>query len=129
MSNEALLQHHGILGMKWGVRRTPEQLARARKSSNEPKDEKDSEKKKIKDMTDDELKFRISRLELEKRYKDLSKPEEAKKVDRGKAFIMNVLEKSGSNIATQFTTYVIGTAVNRLAGGEIVNPKKGQKDK
>ena len=75
MSNEALLQHHGILGMKWGVRRTPEQLARARKSSNEPKDEKDSEKKKIKDMTDDELKSRISRLELEKRYKDLSKPE------------------------------------------------------
>lgn len=132
MSNSTL-QHHGILGMKWGVRRTPEQLARARgksKSSSESEKESgSSSKKKIKDMSDDELKARISRLELEKRYKDLSKPEEKVRADRGRAFVVNVLEKSGTNIATQFTTYVMGTAVNRLAGSEIVNPKKGQKDK
>ena len=76
-----------------------------------------------------ELKELISRLELEKRYRDLSKSEEQVRSAKGRDFVADVLEKSGKNIATQFTTYMMGTAVNKLAGSEIVNPKKGQKDK
>lgn len=91
-----------------------------------------TKKRTIKDLSDAELRERISRLELEKRYKDLAKSE--KKISRGKAFVTDVLEKSGKNIATQFTTYVMGKSVNKVFGGlfkdaEIVNPKKGQKDK
>lgn len=137
MSNE--LYHHGILGMKWGVRRSENQLARARgKQKKDPdsdvSDKKETSTKKLHDMSDEELHVKIAGLEkriitLEKRYADLSKTEQKEKQNKGKQFVMSILEKSGQNIGTQFTTYAMGTAVNKLAGAEIVNPKKGQKDK
>ena len=128
--NNMRLVHHGILGQKWGVRRfqnkdgtrTSAGKQRERNRINEAVSEK-------KTLTDDELRQKITRLELEKRYTELSGADEQKKVSKGKAFVMDVLQKSGSNIATQLTTYAMGTLVNKLAGDEIVNPKKGQKDK
>lgn len=145
------LAHHGIKGMKWGVRRTPAQLghgpgrkrivrrsglqksagrtgsaAGAKRPGTETKS---APKKTFREMSDEELREAISRLELEKKYKDLSRPAEQAKVDRGKKFVMDVLEKSGTNIANQVATYAMGALVNQLAGKEIVNPKKGQKDK
>ena len=140
MDNNELV-HHGILGMKWGVRRyqnkdgslTPAGKRRVQTGEigKTPDESTKSHtvKKSVKEMSDSELKERISRLELEKRYKDLSKSEERAKTNRGKSFVMEVLEKSGKNIATQAVTYAMGTMVNKVAGSNIVNPKKGQKDK
>ena len=141
MDNNELM-HHGILGMKWGVRRyqnkdgslTPAGKRRVQtgeigKSSDSAVSSTSSHKRSVKEMSDSELRDKISRMELEKRYKDLSKSSEQAKTSKGKAFVMDVLEKSGKNIATQAVTYAMGSMVNKVAGSDIVNPKKGQKDK
>lgn len=46
------LTHWGVLGMKWGVRRSEAQLARARNSSNQESPNLDSIKSKAKIITD-----------------------------------------------------------------------------
>ncbi len=130
------LTHHGILGQKWGVRRTPAQLGhkvsakkpdKAKAETKKDTAEETSKKKSIKEMTDDEIRAKINRLELERKYSDLVRSSENN--NKAKKLVMNVLEKSGTNIATQATTYAMGALVNKAVGKEIVNPKKGQKDK
>jgi hypothetical protein len=118
-----VFSHHGILGQKWGVIRSEAELARARGRKSNDTDAAKTQPR----ISDDELRGLISRLELEKRYADLTKTPKVQ--SKGKAFVMSVLEKSGTNIAQQVATYALGTLVNNIAKKEIVNPKKGQKDK
>ena len=154
------LYHHGILGMKWGIRRfqnkdgtltsagrkrlkqnsedssdsTKNTKTESVSSSSNPKSSTPA-KKSLKDMSDDELQAAINRINLETRYSELTKTNSpSKNNSRAKKFIMDVLEQSGKNIATQATTYLMGTATNKLFekfgfGQDVINPKKGQKDK
>ena len=73
-----ILVHHGILGMKWGVRRTPEQLARVRGGKESEANKKvikkrKSDLKKRRIMSDAELRQRIDRLKLEREFSELTK--------------------------------------------------------
>lgn len=120
------LCHYGILGMKWGVRRTPEQLARARgktKSSSSDNDTDNnkaktssntSTKKSISEMTDDELRKTINRMQLEQQYRNLN-PE---KVSAGKKFVntltKQVLVPSAVEASKNVLRPVIENAMNSI---------------
>lgn len=120
------LYHYGILGMKWGVRRTPAQLARARgktkssSSDNDTDNNKDktssntSTKKSISEMTDDELRKTINRMQLEQQYRNLN-PE---KVSAGKKFVntltKQVLVPSAVEASKNVLRPVIENAMNSI---------------
>ncbi len=94
---------------------------------SETKVETTPKNKRLKDMTDAELSAKLERFKNEAKYREATTSE-------GRKFVNEVLKASGKNIATQVATYALGTAANKYIGelfgdSNMVNPKKGQKDK
>ena len=125
MEYEYELYHHGVKGMKWGVRRTKAQLGykiskgfkRAKKAAVEKvkivkakKEEQKKASKSVKDMTDSELRERINRLSLEQRALDLERQISnlsPQKVSAGQKF---VTETGGKMLSS------LGSAASKVAG-------------
>lgn len=104
------------------------------KASEQRKKDLESGKIKAKDMTDEELRARISRLETEKRYNDLLKDSRAQ--SRGQRFVNKFLDSTADKVADNAMADVVAQAlkvgttkmVNKVAGEEVVytnNKKKG----
>lgn len=121
------LMHYGVLGMRWGVRRTPEQLGRRRGAANAEKlaEQKRTEQEKRMasktrgTLSDDELQARIRRLQQEKLLRELTEAE----VSPGRKFVKDVMYDAGKQAATQ-------VAKNSMlfAGKQFVGKALGQKD-
>lgn len=150
-SNE--LAHHGVKGMKWGVRKsrptsksavakkktTKSEPSAGRKAINAMMEKRKTRKaekaaaeaaKKVKrkpvsEMTDEELNAAIKRLQLEKQYKELTAFHNPNQ-GKGKKFVTNVLEKSGEQLATQVVNHYGAQALNKAIGAEVIfaNNKK-----
>ena len=135
MMYDNYLMHHGIKGMKWGVRRSKSQLARASKKSSKKADKeeeksqskasksKTSFKKHVKAMSDQELQARINRLRNEQTYKELL-AQDQDRMYAGKKFINEVMRGAGKDVSQQVVKYALGTAINNATGKSIVNLKE-----
>lgn len=110
------LYHHGIKGQKWGIRRTAEELGHITKAAKEalPGAKKLFSNKKqgsAKELSDDELRRRVNRLNMERQYNDLTKSETGK----------------GWEIAESILSVVGGLAAITVSGMTIYEKAKSKK--
>ena len=117
-----VLQHHGVIGQKWGVRRyqrkdgtlTAEGKKRKKASSNSTEKQKPSTKKERHSMTEKELDEAIRRKIKEVQLKEL----EQRNIDDGERFVKEVIRDIGKRV---IITAATGTALYGLkvaASGE-----------
>jgi hypothetical protein len=125
---EKYIQHYGIKGMRWGVRRTAAQLGRAGKKSSRQAQRDAS--KEAKTLSDSELKARINRLQMEKQYSDLVKQQverDRTAMEEGAAAVGNILLQSGKeslkNTTSASMTYAMKKGVSKT-GIPLKNKKK-----
>lgn len=92
------LTHWGIKGMKWGVRRAPEQLGhkKSKKRKNELSDDRKRinklMEKDVQSLSNQELNDILNRLGSEDRYKQLTSPKTQKK---GESWTKKTMSKVG----------------------------------
>lgn len=145
------LYHHGVKGMKWGVRRTPAQLGHkprrkrmgistlfrkkkrvVRRIPDQPVQTQPIKRKKtISEMSDDEIKARIARMDLENLYKQKLSQVNPPKESAAKKFVLEILRDSSKtalkNVTTQMMYNGTAWAVNTLSGEQLVNTNNKKK--
>lgn len=116
--NERELVHYGVKGMKWGILRyqnsdgTLTAAGRMRDRMNRKRNRKRAEKvlkgstktvkRRLSQISDEELKKAVSRLQLERDYKTLTKPPDKHK--RAKEIATKWLETAGTKVLESAAT-------------------------
>lgn len=124
---ENYLAHYGILGMRWGVRRSKAQLERARgktKSDDDSSEESSTKKKSVSEMSDDELRTRLNRMNMEIQYRNAVNQLTPKKESRVKRVLKDVAESAFKSVSSK----AVERATNSLFKAPTEDKKTNWKD-
>lgn len=110
------IKHHGVKGMKWGVRKdvlkeSSKILKDASTIGNGTKS-KTVNKKDYSKMSDEELKKRVNRLNLENQLANLTG--DAKKVRSGADWVRDILQGTGVALGVAASAITIYMAINGI---------------
>lgn len=132
------LYHHGILGMKWGIRKTGSGAKTKTPAIKTAVPKKDvtteptktapvNKPKSIKDLSNDDLKKLNERLNLEKQYKDLTKQEVSKGKSMTNDIMSTALKQTATTVVAAASLYAVKKAIEKKYGADVVSdmfPKK-----
>lgn len=124
------LMHYGVKGMKWGVRkkyvphprkssgktnaqRIYENFKKKKAVSKAKPVEAKSTKRSVRDMTDDELRTAINRMQMERTYAQLT----AKEVSKGRKFVNEVMYGAAKSVAQEQVKELMKKAIKKASGG------------
>lgn len=131
------LYHHGIKGMKWGIRRfqkkdgslTPEGKKRYSEndndsdSSNSSKSKTSSSSKSVSEMSDDELRTRLNRINLELQYKDAVARMTPDRTKRARKVLADLGEQAVRNVGTKLIEKAVKKMFDTKSVDSITNWK------
>lgn len=138
LNSEDFLEHYGVLGMKWGVRTDPvtgrkmpkkeyKKLKKQRKQEEKQKSGKGSEdyqevqqikKKRLADMSNDEVQKLVRRMQLEKQYKDSSE-------HPGKKMVQDILKESAKDTSKKYVTKATTAGLDKAFEAALKAAMKG----
>lgn len=93
-----VLAHEGIKGMRWGVRRGPPYPLKRNEKRAPVKESQKKVKKEVSEMSDDELRKVLNRLQMERQYKELTQKQRAD----GLKFVEDLLTLSSRELAKKY---------------------------
>lgn len=114
--------HYGVKGMRWGVRKQHPTLSGKRKGKADARriyekiaGKKEAQsinprRKQVSEMSDDELRKVVSRMQMERTYSQLTQ----KEVTKGRKFVNEVLYNSVKSVATTYAIKAMAKTIEKL---------------
>lgn len=106
------LTHYGVLGMKWGRRKGSSSGSSSTPSnpSNDHIKKVKLKRKKVSEMSNEELRDLNTRLQLERQYADLNKAS----VASGKKVVTDILTNAAKQTAASYTAKYMSKGLDTL---------------
>ena len=113
--NELVIEHYGVKGMKWGVRRAREEVSSRLQSAKRERSWK-TQYRARETMTNDELTAAINRLQLENQFAKLAGEASAEQRKQAK----NMFDKASSIVLSDEGKQVMASIVRKaMTGGAL----------